>query len=182
MSDLVICKFRKSMVINQIKPIRSPKFPCFCLPYECLPRITVWLLSSWILAHDTVPWHLKYRTSSFECLVSNESRVKRGHYDHEHSKNWGSNEQQGTEIINKRSFGEIRYIIQLLVQEWKYSPEYRLKLSKFGALLSNLPEVSHLHASWKGWRGYCCYTQYFTAERNMGITMQIRQFRQPIKK
>ena len=55
-----------------------------------------------------IEW-IKYRISPFECwlssehLVSNERRVKRGHYDHERSKIWVSNERQGTEILKLMS-------------------------------------------------------------------------------
>ena len=51
---------------------------------------------------------------SSERLVSNECRVKRGHYDHERSKKGVSNERLGTDILKlmsaaRCSFGEIRY-------------------------------------------------------------------------
>ena len=39
------------------------------------------------------------RISPLECRLSKEHRVKRGHYDHQCSKKWFSNEHRGTEIL-----------------------------------------------------------------------------------
>ena len=64
--------------------------------------------------------YIIYSISLFELrlssqrLVSNELWVKRGHYDHERSKKWVSNERRvqmstgAQKFFNELSFGELR--------------------------------------------------------------------------